>query len=190
MGPILAVSYALALLAHPSIGQSWGHRCRRVGSFHYDASTHTDWRRKQESWPGSWGKSIHNPGIAAQPPSRQRSRTASGPNAPLKLQPVPLDEARIQAEGGGLLPSRPRLHRRVQCVLPTVSPPWQTGGRHVRGRARTQATDADRAALGAGSNGDTCLESQDAILRFPFPFPCWTASFSHFRLWHRSTRTI
>lgn len=61
-----------------------------------------------------------------------------------------------------------------RSMLPTVSPPRQC--RWGRG----EVTRVDQTAVAAEWKDDTCSELQDAILTFPFPFPCWAASFRRF----------
>lgn len=177
-------SYALALLRRP---QSWCHCCRRVVNFQYDANTRRDWRRKQESWPGSWGKSIHNPGITAQGPFRRASVTTSRPNEPLKPQLISLGEAKFQVEGGGLLPSRPRLHRHVWSIPPTVSAP--------RKGARQEAGHQSRpGSIGCWVQGRHVLRLGvarcDSEISIPIPIPVLGRLIQAFDVWHRSTRTI
>lgn len=101
--------------------------------------------------------------------------TTSRSNEPLKPQLVSLDEVIFLAEGGGLPASRPRLHRHVQELASDRFAP----GQEARG---SQSTKADQTALAAGCKDDTCLEWQDANLRFPFPFPCCRLiqAFRHF----------
>lgn len=101
-------------------------------------------------------------------PFPRASMTTSRPNEPLKSQLVRFGEARFQAEGGGLLPSRPRWHRQVQDRFA-----------HGAGGSR-HATRVRWTASAAGWKDDTCLELQDAILRFPFPFRCWVVLSSQF----------
>jgi len=150
--------------------QSWCHCCHREVNPH-DANTRTDWRRKQESLPV-----IHNPGILRHEPPfpRIHPRQSQGtrPNNSWGPQLVSLDEARTQAMGGNLLTSRRRSHRHVQEHTCNSFAPGSSEETAHRSQPCHPAIQ--------DSIGCWMEERKDAIFRFPFPFPCWPASFRHF----------